>query len=162
MKLHELADNPGATRPRKRVGRGPGSGLGKSSGRGIKGQNSRAGVAHNGFEGGQNPLYRRLPKRGFTNWPFFKRHAVINLGTLERFIAAGRIDPAQPVTEESLVASGVVRRRFDGIRLLATGELTRKLDIHVTGASAAAIAAVEKLGGTVTLPAPAPAEPAAG
>ncbi|HEU0222042.1 MAG TPA: 50S ribosomal protein L15 [Paracoccaceae bacterium] len=151
MRLNELSDLPGAAKRRKRVGRGPGSGLGKTAGRGIKGQKARSGVSINGYEGGQNPLYRRLPKRGFTNGPFRKEHAVVNLGILEKFIERGRIDPAQPITEEVLVASGAVRRKRDGIRLLAKGELTRKVELAVTGASAAAIAAVEKLGGRVTL-----------
>jgi large subunit ribosomal protein L15 len=152
MKLHELADNPGATKRRRRIGRGPGSGLGKTGGVGIKGQKARAGVTINGYEGGQNPLHRRLPKRGFTNAPFRKSWSVLNLGVLERFVAAGKIDAERPVTEEVLLASGAVRRRRDGIRLLGKGELTRKLTIHVSGASAGAIAGVEKAGGSVVLP----------
>jgi large subunit ribosomal protein L15 len=158
MKLHELRDNPGATRPKKRVGRGPGSGTGKTAGRGVKGQKSRSGVAIKAFEGGQMPLYQRLPKRGF-NQPNRKRFAVVNLGLIQKFVDAGKIDAGQPVTEEALVASGLVRRRLDGVRLLAKGALTAKLDIAVTGASQAAIAAVEAQGGSVTLAAaPAPAE----
>lgn len=151
MRLNELKDNPGARKRRKRVGRGPGSGMGKTSGRGIKGAKARSGTAINGYEGGQMPIYRRLPKRGFDNSAFARRYAIINLGILEKFIERGRIDPAQPVTEEVLRASGAVGRVGDGVRLLAKGRLTRKLDIEVTGASRAAIAAVEALGGTVTL-----------
>jgi large subunit ribosomal protein L15 len=156
MKLHELADNPGATKGRKRVGRGPGSGLGKTGGRGIKGQKSRSGVAINAFEGGQMPLYQRLPKRGF-NKPNRKAFAVINLGALQKFVDAGKLDAKAPVTEEALVASGLVRRRLDGVRLLAKGELTAPLAITVTGASKAAVEAVEKAGGSVTVAAPAAA-----
>jgi large subunit ribosomal protein L15 len=154
MKLNELRDNPGATKARKRVGRGVGSGTGKTAGRGIKGQKSRSGVAIKGFEGGQMPLYQRLPKRGFVN-PTRKRYAVVNLGLIQKFVDAGKIDPAQPVTEEALVACGLVRRRLDGVRLLAKGALTAKLDLTVTGASKAAIEAVEKAGGTLTVAAPA-------
>ena len=147
MKLHELHDNPGATRKKKRVARGPGSGKGKTAGRGIKGQKSRSGVAINAYEGGQMPLYMRLPKRGFNNI-HAKSFAVINLGLLQKFIDAGKIDAAAEVTEEALVASGLVRRRLDGVRLLAKGELTAKLRLTVTGASKSAVAAVEKAGGT--------------
>lgn len=158
MKLNELRDNPGATKKRHRIGRGPGSGKGKTGGRGIKGQGSRSGVAINAFEGGQMPLYRRLPKRGFNN-PFAKAYAVVNLGNIQGFIDAGRIDPKAPLTEEALVASGLVRRKKDGIRVLAKGELTTEgLAIEVTGASAAAIAAVEAKGGTLTLTGPAKPE----
>ncbi|WP_424930585.1 50S ribosomal protein L15 [Amaricoccus tamworthensis] len=158
MKLNELRDNPGATKSRKRVGRGPGSGLGKMGGRGIKGQKSRSGVAINAYEGGQMPLYQRLPKRGFNNING-KRHAVINLGLVQKFIDAGKIDTSADVTEDTLVASGLVRRKRDGVRLLAKGELTSKVSITVTGASKAAIEAVEKAGGSVTVLAK--AEPAA-
>jgi large subunit ribosomal protein L15 len=157
MKLNELSDNPGATKARKRVARGPGSGKGKTGGRGIKGQKSRSGVAISAYEGGQMPLYQRLPKRGFTK-PNRKSFAVINLGLLQKFVDAGKIDAASPVTEEVLVASGLVRRRLDGVRLLAKGEVTAALSLSVTGASAAAVAAVEKAGGTVTLPTAAAAE----
>jgi len=152
MKLNELHDNPGATKSRKRIGRGPGSGKGKTGGRGIKGQKSRSGVAISAYEGGQMPLYQRLPKRGFTK-PNRKAYAVINLGALQKFVDAGKIDAGTPVTEDVLVASGLVRRRLDGVRLLAKGELTAALSIAVTGASAAAVAAVENAGGSVTLPA---------
>ncbi len=150
MKLHQLHDNPGATHRRKRVGRGPGSEKGKTAGRGMKGQKSRSGVAINGFEGGQMPLYQRLPKRGFTK-PNRKRYATVNLGKLENFIARDKIDPKTTITEEILVQSGIVTRRHDGIRILAGGELSTKLSIEVTGASKAAIANVEKVGGSLTL-----------
>ena len=150
MKLHELRDNEGANRKKKRVARGPGSGKGKTAGRGIKGQKSRSGVALNGYEGGQMPLYRRLPKRGFSK-PNRLEFAVINLGQLQGFIDAGKIDASAEVNEDALVASGLVRRKLDGVRLLAKGELKAGLNIAVTGASKAAIAAVEKAGGKVTL-----------
>ncbi len=156
MKLNELRDNPGATKSKKRVGRGPGSGKGKMGGRGIKGQKSRSGVAINGYEGGQMPLYQRLPKRGFNNINA-KRHAVINLGILQKFIDAKKIDAKKAITEETLVESGLVRRVRDGVRLLAKGELSAKIDLTVNGASKAAIEAVEKAGGSVTLTKPAPA-----
>lgn len=150
MKLNELSDNPGATKRRKRVARGPGSGKGKTAGRGIKGQKSRSGVAINAYEGGQMPLYMRLPKRGFHNINE-KHFAVINLGLLQKFIDAGKIDATAPVTEDSLIEGGLVRRKLDGVRLLAKGELTSVVTLTLTGASAAAVAAVEKLGGTITL-----------
>ena len=150
MKLHEIRDNEGANRKKKRVARGPGSGKGKTAGRGIKGQKSRSGVALNGYEGGQMPLYRRLPKRGFSK-PNRLEFAVINLGQLQGFIDAGKIDASADVTEDALVASGLVRRKLDGVRLLAKGELSAKLNIAVTGASKAAVEAVEKVGGKVTL-----------
>ncbi len=148
MKLNELRDNPGAAKKKVRVGRGPGSGVGKTAGRGIKGQTSRSGVALNGYEGGQMPLYQRLPKRGF-NKPNRKEYAVVNLGLIQKFIDAGRIDVALPITEEVLVASGVLRRSRDGIRVLAKGEITTKVQIEVTGASSGAVAAVEAAGGTL-------------
>jgi large subunit ribosomal protein L15 len=148
MKLHELRDNPGATKKKVRVGRGPGSGIGKTAGRGIKGQSSRSGVAIGGYEGGQMPLYMRLPKRGF-NKPNRKEYEVVNLGLIQKFIDMGRIDVAQPITEEVLVQSGVLRRSRDGIRVLAKGEITSKVTIEVTGASAGAVAAVEAAGGTL-------------
>ncbi|MBK4214912.1 50S ribosomal protein L15 [Paracoccus caeni] len=152
MKLHEIRDNEGANRKKKRVARGPGSGKGKTAGRGIKGQKSRSGVALNGYEGGQMPLYRRLPKRGFTK-PNAKSFAVVNLGQIQTFIDAGKLDGKADVTEDALVASGLVRRKLDGIRLLAKGELKAKVTIAVTGASKAAVEAVEKAGGKVSLPA---------
>ncbi|WP_371153132.1 50S ribosomal protein L15 [Jannaschia sp. 2305UL9-9] len=149
MKLNDLRDNEGATHRRKRIGRGPGSGTGKMGGRGIKGQKSRSGVAIKGYEGGQMPLYQRLPKRGF-NKPNQKHYAVINLSKVQEFIDNGRLDAAA-ITEDSLVAAGVVRRKLDGIRLLGKGELTSKASITVTGASKGAVEAVEKAGGSVTV-----------
>lgn len=157
MRLNELSDNPGATSPRKRVGRGTGSGLGKTSGKGHKGQKARSGVAINGFEGGQMPIYRRLPKRGFTNL-FRKQYGVINLGRLQAAIEAGKVDGGAPIDGAVLVAAGLVRDAKDGVRLLAQGELKTKVEIHVAGASKAAVAAVEKAGGSVVLPAGATAE----
>jgi large subunit ribosomal protein L15 len=153
MKLHELRDNPGASRKQKRVARGPGSGKGKTAGRGIKGQKSRSGVAINAYEGGQMPLYMRLPKRGF-NKPNRKEFAVINLGLVQKFVDAGKLDASGPIDEEALVKSGLVRRRLDGIRILAKGEVTAKLALTVTGASRSAVEAVEKAGGSLTLLAP--------
>ncbi|MDJ0860512.1 MAG: 50S ribosomal protein L15 [Dinoroseobacter sp.] len=150
MKLHELRDNPGATKPRKRIGRGPGSGTGKTGGRGIKGQKSRSGVAIKGYEGGQMPLYQRLPKRGF-NKPNAKKFAVVNLGLIQKFIDAGKLDAKAVITEDALVASGLVRRKLDGVRVLAKGEITAKVDLQVTGASKSAVAAVEKAGGSLTV-----------
>jgi large subunit ribosomal protein L15 len=150
MRLNDLRDNPGATHPRKRVGRGPGSGTGKTAGRGMKGQKSRSGVAIKGFEGGQMPLYQRLPKRGF-NSINRKEYAVVNLGNLQRFVDAGKIDADAEVTEDVLVASGLVRRKRDGVRLLGKGELTAKLRLSLTGASKSAVEAVEKAGGSITL-----------
>ncbi|MET4128770.1 50S ribosomal protein L15 [Roseovarius sp. MBR-6] len=157
MKLHELRDNEGATKRRKRIGRGPGSGMGKTGGRGIKGQKSRSGVAIKGYEGGQMPLYQRLPKRGFTK-PNRKSYAVVNLGLIQKFVDAGKIDAAQPITEEVLVTSGLVRRRLDGIRVLAKGDVTGKLDISVTGASKSAVEAVAKAGGSLSVTAAQAAE----
>lgn len=151
MKLNELRDNPGATRKRKRAGRGPGSGLGKMGGRGIKGQTSRSGVAIKGFEGGQMPIHRRLPKRGF-NSVNRKEYAVVNTGQLQAAIDRGAIDASQPVTEESLVSSGVVRRmRKHGLRVLGKGELKTGLQITASGASASAIEIVSKAGGALTV-----------
>ncbi|MCB2127839.1 MAG: 50S ribosomal protein L15 [Rhodobacteraceae bacterium] len=150
MKLNELRDNPGAAKKSKRVARGPGSGKGKTAGRGIKGQKSRSGVAIGGYEGGQMPLYRRLPKRGFTK-PNAKKYAVVNLGQLQAFIDAGKLDAKADITEDALVAAGVVRRKLDGVRVLAKGEVKAKLKLAVTGASKAAIAAVEKAGGALSI-----------
>jgi large subunit ribosomal protein L15 len=149
MKLNELRDNPGARLKSKRLGRGIGSGKGKTSGKGVKGQLARAGVSINGFEGGQMPIYRRLPKRGFRNL-FRKEYTPLNLGTLEAAIAAGRIDAGAEITEATLTEAGLVRGRRDGVRLLAKGEITRAVRITVSGASASAKAAVERAGGTVT------------
>ena len=157
MKLHELSDNAGATKPRKRVGRGPGSGTGKMGGRGIKGQKSRSGVAIKGYEGGQMPLYQRLPKRGFSK-PNRKSYSAINLGLIQKFVDAGKLDIKATITEDALVASGVVRRKRDGIRILAKGDVTSKLNLDVTGASKSAIEAVEKAGGSLTVKAAAVAE----
>lgn len=148
MKLHELRDNPGATKRRKRVGRGPGSGMGKTGGRGIKGQKSRSGVAIGGYEGGQMPLYQRLPKRGFTK-PNRKSYAVVNLGLIQKFIEAQKLDAGNPITEDALVASGLVRRKLDGVRVLAKGEFSTKVTLEVTGASKSAVEAVEKAGGSL-------------
>ncbi|WP_296420193.1 50S ribosomal protein L15 [Pseudooctadecabacter sp.] len=159
VKLNELHDNPGATKPKKRVGRGPGSGTGKMGGRGIKGQKSRSGVAIKGFEGGQMPLYQRLPKRGF-NKPNRKKFAVVNLGLIQKFIDEKKLDGAS-ITEDSLVESGLIRRKLDGIRVLAKGDITAKVSIEVTGASKGAIEAVEKAGGKLTVTAPASETPAA-
>ena len=150
MKLNELSDNDGATRPKKRVGRGPGSGRGKTSGRGLKGQKSRSGVAIKGYEGGQMPIYMRLPKRGF-NVPKPKKYAVINLGLLQKFIEAKQINTNESVTEDTLVASGLIRRKFNGVRILAKGKLSSKVNLVITGASKAAVKAVEDAGGTVVL-----------
>jgi large subunit ribosomal protein L15 len=150
MKLHELHDNAGATKKRKRVGRGAGSGMGKTAGRGIKGQKSRSGVAINGYEGGQMPLYQRLPKRGFSK-PNRKAFAVVNLGLIQKFIEAGKLDAGSAITEDALLACGLVRRKLDGVRILAKGEITLKVDLEVTGASKSAIEAVEKAGGSLKL-----------
>jgi len=150
MKLHELQDNPGATKRRKRIGRGPGSGMGKTGGRGIKGQKSRSGVAIKGFEGGQMPLYQRLPKRGFTK-PNRKSYAVVNLGLIQKFIDDKKIDASVAITEDVLVASGLVRRKLDGIRVLAKGDISAKVTLEVTGASRSAIETVEKAGGSLTV-----------
>ena len=148
MRLNELRDNPGATKTKKRIGRGPGSGKGKTAGRGLKGQKSRSGVAIKGYEGGQMPLYQRLPKRGF-NKPNRKTYAVVNLGIIQKFIDAGKL--VNEITEDSLVESGVVRRKLDGVRILAKGTLSAKIKINVTGASVAAKAAVEASGGSITV-----------
>ena len=150
MKLNELHDNEGATKKRKRVARGPGSGSGKTAGRGIKGQKSRSGVAIGGYEGGQMPLYRRLPKRGFTK-PNRKDFAVINLGLIQKFITEGKLDAKVAITEDLLVETGIVRRALDGVRVLNKGDITAKVTINVTGASAAAIEAVAAAGGTLTV-----------
>ena len=150
MKLHELSDNDGATKKRKRVARGPGSGSGKTAGRGIKGQKSRSGVAIGGYEGGQMPLYRRLPKRGFTK-PNRKDFAVINLGLIQKFITEGKLDAGVAITEDLLVETGIIRRALDGVRVLNKGEITVAVTISVTGASAAAIEAVAAAGGTLTV-----------
>jgi large subunit ribosomal protein L15 len=149
MKLNEIRDNPGARLKSKRLGRGIGSGKGKTSGKGVKGQKAREGVALNGFEGGQLPIYRRLPKRGFKNVNR-KEYAPLNLGTLEAAFADGKLDAGQPITETVLREAGLVRlNKVDGVRLLAKGSITRAITIEVSGASAAAVSAVEQAGGTV-------------
>ena len=148
MKLNEIADNEGATKNRMRVGRGIGSGKGKTAGRGVKGQKSRTGVAVKGFEGGQMPLHRRLPKRGFTNI-FAKDYNEIGLDKIQAAIDAGRLDGGAPVTAAALKAAGLIRREKDGVRLLANGEITSAVKFEVAGGSKAAIAAVEKAGGSV-------------
>ena len=148
MKLNEIRDNDGATHYRKRVGRGIGSGLGKTGGRGVKGQKSRSGVAIKGFEGGQMPLHRRLPKRGFTNI-FAKKYNTVSVGRVQQAIDAGKLDASAVVTVATLKEAGVVRRVLDGVRLLSDGELTAKVSFEIEGASKAAIAAVEKAGGAV-------------
>ena len=150
MRLNELKDNAGARKLRVRVGRGIGSGLGKTAGRGVKGQKSRAGVSLGGFEGGQMPLYRRLPKRGFNKWQR-KEWNELSLGRLQQAIDAGKIDAGKPIDLAALVAAGVIRRQKDGVRLLGTGELKAKVDITVNHASASAREAVEKVGGSVSL-----------
>ena len=160
MKLNQLSDRKGSHRARKRVGRGGGSGLGTTSGRGNKGQKSRSGVALMGFEGGQMPLYRRLPKRGFKN-VFRKTYRVVNLGRLQVAIDAKAIDAAKTVTAETLTEAGVIKSRKDGVRLLAKGTLSAKITIEVAGASKAAITAVEKAGGKVVIAGAQAAEPAA-
>ena len=157
MKLNELRDNEGAAKKQKRVARGPGSGKGKTAGRGIKGQKSRSGVALGGYEGGQMPLYRRLPKRGF-NKPNRMEYAVVNLGLIEKFIEAGKLDAKAEITEDAIIAAGVTRRKRDGIRILAKGEIKSKINLTVTGASAAAVEAVAKAGGKLTVTSAAAAE----
>jgi large subunit ribosomal protein L15 len=154
MQLNQLADNAGSTKNRKRVGRGIGSGKGKTSGAGQKGQKARSGVAIKGFEGGQMPIHRRLPKRGFTNI-FRKEFAVANIGRVQEAIEAGKLDAKSTLTIAMLQEAGIVGKVVDGVRLLAKGELTTKINIEVSGASAGAVAAVEKAGGTVTITAPA-------
>jgi large subunit ribosomal protein L15 len=157
MKLNDLRDNDGATHSKKRLGRGIGSGSGKTGGRGVKGQKARSGVAINGFEGGQMPLYRRLPKRGFNNI-FAKSFTVVSLARIQVAIDAGKLDVKETVTAETLVAAGVIRRVKDGVRILSDGELTAKVGFDVAGASKAAIEKIEKAGGSVKLPEKATAE----
>jgi large subunit ribosomal protein L15 len=148
MKLHELADKAGATKDRIRVGRGIGSGKGKTGGRGVKGQKARTGVRIKGFEGGQMPLHRRLPKRGFNNI-FAKKYAEVSLGAIQTAIDAGKLDAAVPVTAAVLKAAGVIRRPLDGVRILGNGELKAKVTFEVAGTSKPALAAIEKAGGSV-------------
>ena len=148
MKLNEVRDNPGASKPRMRVGRGIGSGKGKQAGRGGKGQTARSGVRIKGFEGGQMPLHRRLPKRGF-NPPARLDYNVVNLGHIQKAIDAGKLDPADLITVESLMKAGVVTRRRDGVKVLGVGELTTKATFEVAVASKSAAAAIEKAGGSI-------------
>lgn len=150
MKLNELHDNEGAVKDRTRVGRGIGSGKGKTGGRGVKGQKSRSGVAIKGFEGGQMPLHRRLPKRGFTNI-FAKDLNIVSLGRVQQAIEAGKLDASAPVTVEALKAAGIVKRVKDGVRLLGDGEIKSAVTFEVAGASKSALAAVEKAGGKVVV-----------
>ena len=153
MKLNAISDNPGATKNRKRVGRGIGSGTGKTSGSGHKGQKARSGVSINGFEGGQMPIHRRLSKRGFTNI-FRKKYVEVNLGRLQTAIDAGKLDASKPVDSAALLGAGVISKPRDGVRILAKGDLTtKKIEIHAAGASKAAIAAVEASGGKIVIPA---------
>jgi large subunit ribosomal protein L15 len=154
MKLTELKDRPGARKARMRIGRGIGSGKGKTGGRGGKGQTARTGVAIKGFEGGQMPLHRRLPKRGFNNI-FRKEYNEVNLGRVQQAIDAGKLDPANPIDVEALIKAGVLRRARNGVRLLGAGEITAKVAFTVAGASKSALAAVEKVGGSVTVLKPA-------
>lgn len=149
MKLNEIKDNEGARKSRKRLARGIGSGSGKTAGRGQKGQKSRSGVAVNGFEGGQMPIYRRLPKRGFNN-PFAKEYAVVNLDTIQKAVDAGKLN-ANSIDIKSLMESGIISKQLDGVRLLARGAITTSVTISVNSASKAAVAAVEKAGGKVTV-----------
>lgn len=151
MRLNEISDNTGATHARKRVGRGAGSGTGKTAAKGMKGQKSRSGVSIKGFEGGQMPLYRRVPKRGFTNI-FRKKFVELNLGRLQEAIDAGKVDAKKTITAASLVEAGLFRRAHDGVRVLAKGEISANVTIEAAGASKAAIEAVEKAGGKVVLP----------
>ena len=147
MKLNELKENKGAHKTKKRLGRGPGSGVGKTCGRGLKGQKSRSGVSINGFEGGQMPIYMRLPKRGF-NVPYAKKYSVLNIGQLQDFIDRKKIDPKNEINEDLLSSSGIISSKFDGVRLLGKGELKTKVIVKLTGASKNAISAIEKHGGT--------------
>jgi large subunit ribosomal protein L15 len=159
MKLNEIADNAGARKRRMRVGRGIGSGKGKTAGRGVKGQKSRTGVAIKGFEGGQMPLHRRLPKRGFLP-PHQKTWQVVNLGSLQKAIDDKKLDTAKTIDAAAMQAAGLFKNASDGVRLLGKGEIKTKIEVKVAGASASAIAAVEKAGGKVELP-PKPAAEAA-
>jgi len=150
VKLNGISDNPGSTKNRMRVGRGIGSGKGKTAGRGVKGQKARTGVAIKGFEGGQMPLHRRLPKRGFWN-PFSVDYNEVNLGRIQQAVDAGKLDASAPVTIEALVAAGVISKARDGVKILGNGELTAKLAFEVAAASKSATAAIEKAGGSVKL-----------
>lgn len=150
MRLNQLSDNEGARTDRKRVGRGCGSGTGKTAGRGVKGQKSRSGVAIKGFEGGQMPIHRRLPKRGFKNI-FSKNFNEVNLGRIQVALDAGKLDGKKTITVDALLEAGIIRRINDGVRLLGKGELKGKVNFEITGASKGAVAAVEKAGGSVSI-----------
>ena len=150
VKLNDLRDNPGATKERIRVGRGIGSGKGKTGGRGVKGQKSRTGVAIKAFEGGQMPLYRRLPKRGFHNL-FAKDLNEVNLARLQQAVDAGKLDASKPVTEAALIEAGVLSKKRDGVKVLGSGEFSAKLTFQVAGASKSALEAIERAGGSVTV-----------
>ncbi|ACB95013.1 50S ribosomal protein L15 [Beijerinckia indica] len=150
MKLNDISDNPGSSKSRMRVGRGIGSGKGKTCGRGVKGQKARTGVAIKGFEGGQMPIHRRLPKRGFWN-PFSTDYNEVNLGRIQTAIDAGKLNVALPVTIEALVEAGVCAKARDGVKILGNGELKAKLTFEVASASKTAVAAIEQLGGSITL-----------
>ncbi len=152
MKLNEISDNDGSRHARKRLARGIGSGKGKTGGRGVKGQKSRSGVAIKGFEGGQMPIYRRLPKRGFSNI-FSKDFNIVSIARIEQAIEAGKLDASKPVTAEVLKEAGVIRRIKDGVRLLSGGETKSKLTFDIAGASKTAIEKIEKAGGKVNVPA---------
>jgi large subunit ribosomal protein L15 len=154
MKLHELAGRTGSRKVRKRIGRGIGSGKGKTGGRGGKGQTARSGVRIKGFEGGQMPLHRRLPKRGFSNVKFAVKLNEVNLGRVQQAIDAGKLDTAGKIDADAMVKAGILRRAKDGVRLLGSGELKAKIAVSVYGASKSAVAAVEKAGGTVEILAP--------
>ena len=157
MKLNEIKDNEGAVKDRKRVGRGIGSGKGKTGGRGVKGQSSRSGVAINGFEGGQMPIYRRLPKRGFTNI-FASEYVTVSVGRIQTAIDAKKLDPKATIDAAALKAAGIIRRPKDGVRILSGGELKDKVTIEAAGASKAAVEKIEKAGGSIKLPEAAAAE----
>ena len=150
MKLNDIHDNPGSSKNRMRVGRGIGSGKGKTGGRGVKGQKARSGVSIKGFEGGQMPLHRRLPKRGFWN-PFSTDYNEVNIGRIQQAVDAGKLEVGSPVTIETLIASGVCSKPRDGVKILGVGELTAKLSFEVASASKGAVAAIEKAGGSVTM-----------
>ena len=160
MKLNEIHDNPGALKERMRVGRGIGSGKGKTGGRGVKGQKARSGVAIKGFEGGQMPLHRRLPKRGFWN-PFSIDYNEVNVGRIQIAVDAGKLDAGAPVTLEALIASGIVSKPRDGVKILGVGELSAKLTFEVSAASKGAVAAIQKAGGSIKLLSLTKAKPAA-
>jgi large subunit ribosomal protein L15 len=150
MKLNEISDNPGSSKSRMRVGRGIGSGKGKTGGRGVKGQKARSGVAIKGFEGGQMPLHRRLPKRGFTNL-FATDYNEVNVGRIQAAVDAGKLDVSKPVTIDVLVAAGVCAKPRDGVKILGVGEISAKLTFDVAAASKSAVAAIEKAGGSIAL-----------